>query len=412
MRKQKSFAIGYSMVINSMLAWWVWAALTNTGMNAWIPAFVGKFGWERTTLLNFSTVGSLLAVISSLICAWIVMKKGTKWITVAGYIMTGIFVIIFGRVSTVAGYALCVIAFQILSNTYGGVTTNTVISNWFPKRKAVVLGITTIGMPLASFCFVPLLTKLLNAGGISSAFLYIGVGIIILGIVNIFWLKDRPQDVGLYPDNIKPDQEQDAAMSGVAYQTKWTLKKLLLNKNAWLIAVGYGILFLVTQGMVSQTVSYLIEFGFAQPMAVTMLSVCAAIGMAGSFIWGVVDQKTSTKKASLIFAVWFIVTFILLGLQLNLPMVILGLIFLGLALGGSGNLLPSMIITTYGPKEFASANRIVYTLSCVVRSFAFMVMAVGLRLFGTYKGATWILMILSVVAFLCIIPIDKKDRVD
>lgn len=405
--KKRPYIRGYSLIINSAIAWWISAGLTTSGLNVWVPAYVAKFGWDNSSLLMWSTVGGILSVIGSFVFSSIVMKKGTRWVSAITYILAGIVAICMGFVTNMAGYAIFVILGQILSVGYSGTTTNTLIGNWFPKSKAVILGITTMGMPLAACLFVPLLSALISNFGLTNAFVIIGVITILIGIACIFWIRDYPSECGFYPENKPELAKQEATLS--EFKSQWTLGKLLCNKNAWFIAIAYGLLFLVTQGMVSQTVSYLVEFGLEQAKAVSTLSMCSLIGIGGSFIWGILDQKLGTKAASLIYAGWYIVVFCLLRLQPSYAVVMVGCVMLGFAIGGIGNLQPSMIMTAFGVKEFASVNRVVWTIATLIRAFAFLAMSIGLKLFGSYQGATVIFLGCAVVAFILICFINKKD---
>jgi sugar phosphate permease len=234
----------------------------------------------------------------------------------------------------------------------------------------------------------------------------IGIAVAVFGAVSWFWVRNQPQDVGLKPDNGKYPEAEHRLEGG---KSKWSFKTLLRNKNAWFLSVGYGLLFLVTSAMVSQTVPYLMEQGFEQTNAVATLSLAAGIGIAGSFIWGVLDDSYGTKFTSIIYCIWYIVTFMLLFMPYNNAMIMVGIVMLGASLGGIGNLMPSMIITTFGPAEFPSVNRVVNTVCALVRAFSFLAMALGLQINGTYRFVALPLAVITAIALILILGIDKKD---
>lgn len=407
MKGKKSFALGYSLVIHSILMYFLAGALTTSGMNVWNTAFSNANGWNVSVLLTMATVASLIGIIGSIVFGDIVAKKGARLMIAITLIITGITVIVFGQIKVISLYLVCMAIFNFMSNGFCSIGSNAVVGNWFPAKKGFILGITTMGLPAASFIFVPILSKLLGAGGLSKAFLIIGIFIIVLGVASIFWVKDTPQEVGLLPNNGKYPDFKNA----VAGQThNWTIKKLLRSKNSWLIAVAYGLLFLVTTGMVSQTVVYLLQNGFEQSTAVALLSLAAAIGVIGSFIWGVLDDKLGTKTASIIYAIWYIITFAFIATASSKAICIVGIVLLGTSLGGIGNLMPSMIMSAFGVAEFAAVSRVTQTLVYIIKAFAFLVMAIGLAIFGSYKPTAWILLGITVVALICIIFIKIPDK--
>jgi len=409
MKTKKSFALGYSLVFHSILTYFIFGAFTTSGMNVWNGVFSAAHGWETTTLLTMATVGSLIGVLGSILFGQLVAKKGARLIITITMTITGIAIMAFGFVPNIFGYLLCMTIFNFAGHGFCNVGSNAVIGNWYPRRKGFILGITTMGLPAASFLFVPILSAALGGAGLQKGFLIIGILVAILGIVSWFWVRNTPQEVGLKPDNGKYPEAEGAV---IGQTSSWTVKKLLTNRNAWLLAIAYGLLFLVTQGMVSQTVVYLLQHGFEQPRAVAMLSIAAAVGVVGSFIWGVLDDKLGTKPASIIYALWYVLTFVVMALAKAPALVIVGVILLGSSLGGIGNLMPSMIMTVFGVSEFASVSRMAQTIVNIVRSVSFAVMAIGLKALGNYANTCWILAVVSVVALVLIlgIKIDAKKK--
>lgn len=407
MKTKKSFALGYSLVFHSILTYFIFGAFTTSGMNVWNGAFSAMHGWETTSLLAMATVGSLIGVLGSILFGLLVAKRGARLIITITLTVTGIAIMAFGFVPNIFGYLLCMTIFNFAGHGFCSVGSNAVIGNWYPRRKGFILGITTMGLPAASFLFVPILSAAIGGAGLHKAFLIIGILVAILGVLSWFWVRNTPQEMGLQPDNGKFPENAGAPLGQTS---SWTVKTLLTNRNAWLLSVAYGLLFLVTQGMVSQTVVYLLQHGFEQSRSVGMLSMAAAIGVVGSFIWGVLDDKLGTKKASVIYAAWYAVTFVVMALAKTPAMTIVGVVLLGSSLGGIGNLMPSMIMTTFSVSEFASVSRMTQTVVNIVRSVSFVVMAVGLKLLGNYANTSWILAALSIVALILIVNIKSEVR--
>lgn len=403
--KKRSFALGYTLVFHSILMYFIYGVLSTSGMNVWNGAFSAMYGWDTSVLLTMATICSLIGVLGSILFGDLVAKHGGRIIITITLFLCGISVIVFGMIGSIGMFLVCVALFNFLGMGFCNVASNAVIGNWFPRRKGFILGITTMGLPAASFIFVPILQVTIGSWGVRTAFLVIGICIAVLGIISWFWVRNTPQEVGCLPDNGKFAGD---ATAPVGQTSNWTIKKLLQNKNGWLISVAYGLLFVVTQGMVSQTVVYLIQHGFEQPRAVSMLSIAAAVGIVGSFIWGVLDDKLSTRTASIIYCIWYIVAFAILALAKSPAIIIIGVVMLGASLGGIGNLMPSMIMTTFGVSEFASVSRVVQTAVNFIRSFAFLVMGIGLSLFGNYADTCWILLALTVVALILILGIKKE----
>ena len=115
---------------------------------------------------------------------------------------------------------------------------------------------------------------------------------------------------------------------------------------------------MTTIGLVSNFVPRLIMVGVSQQFAVSMLTIAAVVGIVGSYFWGWLDQKFSTRTASIIYGVWYLIALLLMIFH-NGSMVMTGLvvIFVGCGIGGIGNLIPSMIGTCFGRFGFIKANQ-------------------------------------------------------
>ncbi len=404
--KKKSFGLGYSLIVQSLLSFWVFGAWSTAMLNLMTGAFSAKNGWDSSVMLTLSSVGGVLAIFGAIAFSQWVMKKGPRPVISISLIITGLAVIWVGNTKSIAVFGICMALFHIMGQGYCTIGGGALIGNWFPKRKGFMLGITTAGLPAAPFLFLPLANACINKMGLTPAFNLLGACVVVFGIISFFWVRNKPADVGLLPENGK---YPDVAQYAEAKESKWTIKDLLVSKNVWLVGLAFGGMLLLSQGIVSQVIPYLIQAGYQQPSAVKMLSYTAAGGIAGSFISGIIDDKFGTKKTAIFYEILFIITCVLLWAPGGKTTAIIGLVFLGCVLGVPGNMLPSMLMTVFGPSEFASVNRVANTIASVIRGLGFAVMAVGLKIDGTYRSAMIPFLVIAIVILVLIFFIDKKE---
>ena len=204
---------------------------------------------------------------------------------------------------------------------------------------------------------------------------------VIVGIVTFFWAKNEPADVNCLPDNMELD-ETVSTQEVVVDNEKYSIRNILKNKNTWLIVFGYGFLWMVLVGIISQFVPRMMSVGYTNAEALTFMSITSIIAIPGSYLWGWLDSKFGTKSISIVFAFSYVAALVLLITSFNIVCVWLGCIFAGLGIGGLLNLLASMIISVFGRDGFMSANSIIYPLASVVRTLAFILMAMLLKVSG------------------------------
>ena len=66
--KKKSFALGYSYVIHSLLMYWIYGVAASSGMQYTAPAYAAAHGLDYSTLIGWNTVGAFHPVCSP--CSW------------------------------------------------------------------------------------------------------------------------------------------------------------------------------------------------------------------------------------------------------------------------------------------------------------------------------------------------------
>jgi len=371
---------GWSMIIYTLLLYYFWAGLCVDALNVYPNAFAGLMGTDPNTLLGFATPAGIVGVIGGIIFGRVVIKTGVRKLSGWMLIVTGVLYAIFGFAASPAMYLIALTAVTFCSTAFGLISTATLMGNWFPRKKGIALGWATMGAPLTTATFVAILSGLYGKIGISGSHVAVGIVVVILGIVSFWWVKDYPEEVGAYPDNIKEGGEQLAAQLAEMrnYKSPFTVKKLLKDKDMWLIAVGFGLLWMVTVGIVSQFVPRMMSVGYDNPTALMMLTIAAVCGLAGSYFWGWLDQKIGTKPASVVYAISYIVALLLLIFAKVEVLTYIAIVFVGLGIGGLLNLMPSMVIAVYGRYDFTAANSLGSPIASLLQKGAFVIMAAAL----------------------------------
>lgn len=408
----KKFTYGWFMVGYTALLFMLGAGITVDGLNVIVPGFAELRQWDYNLLLSFSSIGGIVGFFGTIFFAQLVLKKGVRFMTVIALVISGVDTIIYSRSNSIPMYiiTLCVLFFTV--NGYSFIAPTTIITNWFPTKKGIAFGIATMGLPLATALFVPLLAILFASIGVENGLSAVGVFIVLLGILSVFIIKNTPEEVGLSPDGIQMNEEEIKKNKEKidSFKTQWKVGQLLKHRAVWMISLGYGFIFLVTVGIISQLVPRVVSLGYDQTKALFMLSLCAAVGIIGSFVWGWLDQRLSTKKASVILAIWYVVAlFLLIFAKSSLPMLLFAIIMVGFGVGGIGNLQPSMVVQVFGRLEYASANRVVTPLIAIIRILAFAVVGIALSVTGNYEGAYAVLLVFNVIALIMIALIDETS---
>lgn len=312
-------------------------------------------------------------------------------------------------------------------------------ASWFIRYRGRVLGIITLGSPLFSIVGTSTMSTFIakNLGGDYRPF-YIGIAIllVVVAILTVLFLRDNPEDVGLYPDGA-----DHAPKSESSDEVNLTVGQVLRQPKTWVMIVNYGIFTFIINACMGSMVAWFIHLavtnmdmiatgtmsgalGVLGPMvlfagqAAKWLGVGAILGIPMSFVFGVIDDKLGTPVASVLLGITEFLPVIGLMSQAkavaatgscSVPLLILWGFGVACMTGGVPTMHPASIGYAFGRRSYQSANRVIMAIQLIPSAFAAMMM---LKFIDAGKGVMGytVLLVLIVIGILCCIPMFKmKD---
>lgn len=399
--------IGFEVVLLFFMT-----GLTVDGLNIIVPAMAEFRGWDVDVLLSISTPAGIIALFLVMFWGKFIEWFGLKRVTVITMFLAAASTILYGNSASISMYAVTLVAMVTLINAFAIICGFAICTNWFPTKKGIVMGFTTIGMNLASACISLILNALTNQFNIAIALTIMGFVIAAVGVLVALCVKATPEEAGCYPDN-DPEvanliHKEEDALSDTG---RLSYIDALKDAKVWVFGIAYGFFGLSTVGIMSQLVGYFQEVrGFQLQTALFTITVAAIIGMVGSVLWGIVDQKVGTKLASILFGIWYFIGILFLIMPNQICMYI-GIFMLGFAIGGNGNFAPSMASYVFGRKNFAVSYSCMNTIVGIVRSCSFAVLAVLRSMTSGYTVPYIVFAVISLAGGLLIACVKVKGAV-
>lgn len=406
-------AKGWLMILVAGLMFYFYAGMCTDGLNTIVSSFANAHQVDEAALLSMTTPASWVGLLGSVACSWAIAKfKSNRVAMLITAVLGGITYMCYGVVTTLAGFTVVTAMANFFGMGYCWTCANALMASWFPTKKGLALGWATMGQNLCSATFVLLLTAFVGWAGLNGSFYIMGGLLIVAGIFSFIVMRDTPEEMGCAPDNGTVTKEELEAnrREMEAYKSPWNAKTLLLNKQVWLIGLGFGIFIICNVACISQLIPRLIMAGWAPPKAIASMTVAAVLGLLGSYLTGWLDQKIGTKKASIAYGCWYVVTLITCAIPSNnMYLQYLSVFMIGIAIGGIGNLFPSMTATLFGRYDFVRAMGVLNPITNIVRSFAFIIMGAGLSMTGNYYLAYGMVAVLSVIGIILVACINEKQ---
>lgn len=370
------------------------------------PALAEIRHWDYAAIMSLVTYGGWIGIPVTFAFAQLVKVKGVRWPTVIAMLVYGVSMMLHGSASWM-GYVAAAIVLSAVSNTINMVSPNTLIANWFPRKKGSVLGIATAGMMASSIFTTPVFAALTNNGGIEFAFNAFGIVLIIFGVIT-FFVHNTPQEAGTYPDN---DPNFTANASEVQPQFQgWGIGQLLAEKNFWFMTIGFGLGFFALVGSVSTLVPTCMQLGMDQPAAIKVNMFCGVCAVVGSVLLGFLDQAKGTKFATNIYAVGMLAGMLMRSAgSRSTAVFVTGVMVFGFFQGALANLMISMTIQKFGARSYPGVNRMMSPLVVAIRMSSFLAIGAVVAASG-YVAAGWMLCGVLAVSMLLLFAIDPSEK--
>ena len=398
---------GWGTIIYCAAMFWFYVGMVNDGSNITAPAFAEKAGIEYSTVLSMGTVAGLVGFLFFIVYGQINRKIGPRKTSAICMILSGLAYVGIGMANTLIGYAICLCVVTGSSMSGGYIAGGTLVAQWFPKKKGIVMGYTTMGHNLASAFYVPMISALVGGLGLQIGVIIPSALVMILGIIGLLLMRDTPQERGIYPDNASEHQyKEEYFTEEVDDDGGWTTKILLKTKEFWLAAVTTGLYQLVTVGIMTQLVVRNIQLGFTEVQAISLMTILACIGVAGSWGFGVIDQKYGTKKSMIVFGVWYVVALIANVTEVSVG-IYLSVFMIGMAIGGSANFTTSLPAAIFGRHGFDKVNSVIFPVQGLITSMNFLLSGISIALTGSLRGCYVVFIGVILVNLILISRIDE-----
>ena len=356
-RESFNLGKGWNLMLFAILSMLVTNAGVNDGLNIALPAIADGAGLDYELCLSMGTVAGFVGVAMMFVIAKFRDRFGGRKVSAVLFIIFGLtFYFLFLRATNIFMYGLSQCIMVSCGQGCFYLCTGPMQSDWFPKKRGVVNGISTIGANIGTAILAPIMTTLLTMAEYKTSLSVFAVAAVILGIFAYLALRDDPMEAGMYPDNVSKETyeaEYKDFFKKEEYISDWTVSKMLKCKEVWLAAMVPGFITLGLLGIITQFVPRNVSLGLSQEIAISAMTVAGLVGIVGSYAIGYLDTKIGTKKACMIYCAIFAlgIAFNLLA-SLWLPFAYISILIVGFSLGGSTNMSLSFPASIFGVLDY------------------------------------------------------------
>lgn len=354
---------GWWIVLSGTLIFMVSNGIGFYGHGVLLDPIREQYGWTKGTVSLAVTLYFLTAGIVGLVMGRAVDKYGSKPMLVIGSIVMGLALLLLDRVSAMWQFYAVYILMAVGWCGISLMPVNTLIANWFVRKRGQAMSITMTGLSVGGILLVPFSTFLIVRWGLAVTLPVLGLLLWIIIIpLAAFAVKQRPADIGQFPDGIPFDAEQENGSSGslsyASQMREWTRLEAMSTMAFWAVVVAF---FLAMTGQVAYLVHQISFLGRTLGLAgaATAVSVTAIASIVGRLLLGSFVDRMDKKGVIMVLFLIQAVAVLALAYSEHIVVLYLCTFAFGLTMG-SILMMQSLIIgECFGMVSFATVSGVV-----------------------------------------------------
>lgn len=268
-----------------------------TTLSVFVVPMTEELGWSRGLFSGALSLGGFAAVAVSPLVGRMVDRYGGGVVVAAASGAMGLCAVGLSFITHAWMFYALYIPGRMLFASPLELGTATAVSNWFLRRRPLVLAIlgASQGTGLAAF---PLIAQAIISGwDWEAAWLSLGIFTISIGVIPSLLMARRPEDMGLEldPPSVSPRsitngerQGEQPTLSPIQphlREINFTVREALHTRAFWILAAFSAFAFAAQGGVAVHQVPHYINEGMRAPIAAIMASTFALSQVLGGFIW-------------------------------------------------------------------------------------------------------------------------------
>jgi MFS family permease len=395
----------------SFYGWWIATAtfanlfimvgLIYYGLPIFYTELIREFHWTRAQVTAPYAISVLLV---GPFAGFLIDRYGTRLALVVGVLSAGAAFLGFSQMHTLHAWFLFYFINTVGYMFAGPVPNQVLVSQWFKRMRGRVMGAAYLGLGIGGALAPLLFTWGLKHLGWRNTFFYGAFPIVACLLpIALFVVKERPQDLGQYPDGDPAPAGAQPAGEAIP------LRAALRHRSFWLLTAGAFFSIAAVGSVIQHLKLFLVDQHMADD--VTRVLLCLMISsIFGRVIMGFAADRFSNKPVMLVACTLVGASIPLLYLAHVPGAVYLFAAIFGFGMGADYMMLPLMAAECFGVNSLGRVIGLVLPIYSVGQALFPVLVGWMFDRTGTYHGAFLVMTaagLLGVLAIALIRPPAK-----
>ena len=364
--------------------------------SVFIDSIIQDTGLSRTGISVLYLSSTILSAALVTIVSRLADRYGPRMMLVAAGFGLGAACFGMAAATHILLFYLAFAALRALGQGSLSINCILLVNQWFVSKRGRAVGLMTIGAMLSTALFPSFARFLIDSIDWRGA--YAVLGIVAIGLivpVALFVVRNRPEDVGLFPDGSSqpPVSEARQTASGPRRNVR-----VFSSPSFWLLALSLSSPSLVTTALMFHQASIFDEHGLSATLAAAAFAVFSVSSAASSLVSGFVSDRTG-PRVLLVFSMTTLIATLALGVVINsLYLALLYIVMMGVSSGSYIIVHSTIWAYYYGRHGLGRIQGPAMTLSVCASAVGPLPLAMFQEFTGTYTVGMLAMMALPVVS--------------
>jgi sugar phosphate permease len=259
---------GWNIVLVALLMN-VAASPTNAvAFSFFVAPMSDDLGWSRGALSLALTFRLAVAGVTAPLTGVLVDRIGARGIgTVAGAVAGLSMMCLYFVHGLWLFYLLFAISgFSGFGGPAGQLLTTVPVAKWFYLKRGRAMAISSVGMPLGTAAFIPIIQEVISATDWRTGWLLSGAMVFFLAVpICALLMRKDPEQLGLYPDGATKEEHKRVSSRPLknVSDDDWTVSEATHSRAFWMLIASVALTGIVIQGTLVYRTSYWEDAGIS-----------------------------------------------------------------------------------------------------------------------------------------------------
>ncbi|MGQ4669060.1 MFS transporter, partial [Metabacillus halosaccharovorans] len=378
-----------------------------------IDYYINDFGWSRSLVSTIYSIATLAAGLLMMVVGKYIDKYGQRFFMIFVTILLALACFWNSFVTNIVMLAIGFFMIRLFGQGSMTLLPNTLIPQWFIEKRGRAFSFMAIGGFLSSALFPIINLWAIDLWGWEITWRFWGVLLLIIFLpIVVVFVKNKPEDVGLTPDNkvALKEPEGGSDKNKVVYESSWTLAEAKKTRTFWFLLCCVGIPSMVNTGLTFHLVSIFGENDLSPQLAATVLSAMALVGFPITFLSGFILERI---EANYMLFLTFIGEILVLILAITADSFFLALLFgvlWGFFAGIERIALNVIWPNFFGREHIGSIKGLAMSITVIGSAFGPLPFGIAFDLFNGYNEILYATMIFPLVGCLLAWKATKPSK--